>query len=83
MFRTNGGVTRTSQRTHMRTVDVRTRENMDIVHTQILGVLSMITGLAFAMVWLAARMSMIELRRPAKCPACGRLRHGRSCGCGA
>jgi hypothetical protein len=56
---------------------------MDLAHTQILAVLSMTAGLAFAMVWLAARMSMIELRRPAKCPACGRLRHGRSCGCGA
>jgi uncharacterized membrane protein YuzA (DUF378 family) len=56
---------------------------MDLVHTHIFGVLSMTAGLAFAMVWLAARMSMIELRRPARCPACGRLRDGKSCGCGA
>jgi hypothetical protein len=33
------------------------------------------------MVWLAARMSMIELRSPRRCPACGRFRQGRHCGC--
>jgi hypothetical protein len=51
-------------------------------HTQMLGALSLTAALLFAMVWLAARMSMIELRGPNRCPACGRLRHGRSCGCG-
>jgi hypothetical protein len=50
--------------------------------TQILGALSISAGLLFAMVWLAARMSMIELRRPHRCPACGRLRQSHSCGCG-
>jgi hypothetical protein len=54
---------------------------MNGLHTQMLGVLSVTAGLLFAMVWLAARMSMIELRRPERCPACGRLRHGGSCGC--
>jgi hypothetical protein len=54
---------------------------MNAPNTHILGVLSVTAGLLFAMVWLAARMSMIELRRPQRCPACGRLRHGRSCGC--
>jgi hypothetical protein len=49
---------------------------------QILGALSISAGLILAMVWLAARMSMIELRRSERCPACGRLRAGRSCGCG-
>jgi hypothetical protein len=49
----------------------------------ILAALTMALGLGFAMVWLAARLSMIELRRPLKCPACGRLRHGGSCGCDA
>jgi hypothetical protein len=56
---------------------------MTDLHTQMLGVLSVTAGLLFAMVWLAARMSMIELRRPERCPACGRLRRGGSCGCSA
>jgi hypothetical protein len=51
-------------------------------HSQILGALSISAGVLFAMVWLAARTSMIELRRPRRCPACGRLRQGHSCGCG-
>ena len=48
----------------------------------ILGAVSISAGLLLAMVWLAARMSMIELRPPHRCPACGRLRQGNSCGCG-
>jgi hypothetical protein len=79
MFQTAGGVTRISQRTHTRAVDVK--DAMDAIHTQMLGALSIAAGLGLAMVWLAARMSMIELRRPHRCPACGRLRQGGSCGC--
>jgi hypothetical protein len=56
---------------------------MNAAHTQMLGALSVTAGLLLAMVWLAARMSMIELRRPERCPACGRLRQGGSCGCNA
>ena len=55
---------------------------MTPLHSQILGPLSISAGLLFAMVWVAARMSMIELRGPNRCPACGRLRQGNSCGCG-
>jgi hypothetical protein len=54
---------------------------MNAAHTQMLGTLSVTAGLLLAMIWLAARMSMIELRRPERCPACGRLRQGGSCGC--
>jgi hypothetical protein len=54
---------------------------MNAAHTHMLGALSVTAGLLLAMVWLAARMSMIELRRPGRCPACGRLRQGGSCGC--
>jgi hypothetical protein len=79
MFQTVGGVTRTSQRTHTRAVDVR--NGMEPAHTDVLGALSVAASVSFAMVWLAARLSMIELRRPQKCPACGRLRRGRTCGC--
>jgi hypothetical protein len=54
---------------------------MDTIHTQMLGAVSIAAGLSFAMVWLAARMSMIDLRRPHRCPACGRVRRSGSCGC--
>ena len=50
---------------------------------QVFGALSMLAGLSFAMVWLASRLSMLELRRPTRCPACGRLRSGKTCGCSA
>jgi hypothetical protein len=56
---------------------------MNALHTQMLGALTVTAGLLFAMVWLAARMSMIELRHPERCPACGRLRDSGSCGCSA
>jgi hypothetical protein len=54
---------------------------MDAFDPQTLGALSVTAGLSFAMVWLAARLSLLELRRPVRCPACGRLRRGGSCGC--
>jgi hypothetical protein len=54
---------------------------MDAIQTQMLGAVSIAAGLTFAMVWLAARTSMIEFRRPQKCPACGRLRRRGVCGC--
>ena len=56
---------------------------MDPIHAQLLGALAITAGLLFSMVWLAARMSLIELRRPQRCPACGRLRQRGACGCGA
>jgi hypothetical protein len=54
---------------------------MTPVHAQFLGALAVSAGLLFAMVWLAARMSLIELRRPDRCPACGRIRRHGVCGC--
>ena len=81
MFQTVEGVTRISQRIHMRAVDVN-QEQMDPIHAQLLGALAITAGLLFSMVWLAARMSLIELRRPRRCPACGRLRQHGACGCG-
>jgi hypothetical protein len=47
-----------------------------------LGVLIITTGIGLAMTWLAARLSLIELRKPQRCPACGRQRIGGVCGCG-
>jgi hypothetical protein len=42
------------------------------------------TGLATAMIWLAARMRALELRDThRRCPACGVVsRRGRPCSCG-
>jgi hypothetical protein len=54
---------------------------MDTIDTQMLGVVTITAGLSFAMLWLATRTSMIELRRPRRCPACGRLRQRGACGC--
>jgi hypothetical protein len=54
---------------------------MEELHAQMLGIVSITAGLSFAMVWLAARTSMIDLRRPQRCPACGRLRRRGTCGC--
>jgi hypothetical protein len=65
----------------MRVVDVKTRTPMTPVHAQFLGALAVSAGLLFAMVWLAARMSLIDLRRPERCPACGRIRQRGVCGC--
>jgi hypothetical protein len=47
----------------------------------LLGVLITTTGVGLAMTWLAARVSLIEFRKPNRCPACGRQRIGRTCGC--
>jgi hypothetical protein len=56
---------------------------MTPIDPQLFGALAITAGLLFSMVWLAARMSLIELRRPERCPACGRLRQHGACGCGA
>jgi hypothetical protein len=66
----------------MRADDVKEETpTMTDLDPNIFGALSVAAGLGFAMVWLAARVSMIELRRPTRCPACGRLRRAGSCGC--
>jgi hypothetical protein len=83
MFQTVDGVTPISQRTLMRAVDVKQKTTMTPVHAQLFGAVAITAGLLFSMVWLAARMNAIELRRPQRCPACGRLRQRGACGCGA
>ena len=47
----------------------------------LLGVVITTTGVGLAMAWLAARLNLIELRRPERCPACGRVRFSGTCGC--
>ena len=63
MFRMHAGVTRSSVRTHMHVVANETSPMPNDPH--LLGVLITTTGVGLAMTWLAARMSMIELRRGA------------------
>jgi hypothetical protein len=66
----------------MRSVAVnRGDDTVNAPDSNILAALSVTAGLSFAMVWLAARMSMLELRRPVRCPACGRLRRAGTCRC--
>ena len=79
MFRTRGDVTRISVHTRMGAVEHETSPMPNDPH--LLGVLITTTGVGLAMTWLAARMSMIEFRKPSRCPACGRLRASRTCGC--
>jgi hypothetical protein len=54
---------------------------MESFDPQILGLTALSSGLAAAMVWLAARMNMLERRQVRRCPACGRLRRHGACGC--
>lgn len=81
MFRTRAGVTPISVRTHTRAVSDETSPMPNDPHT--LGVLIITTGIGMAMTWVAARLSLIELRKPQRCPACGRQRIAGVCGCGA
>jgi hypothetical protein len=47
-----------------------------------LGLLAVTGGLGIAMIWLAARMQLLEYRPASRCPACGRLRRrGGGCDC--
>lgn len=46
-----------------------------------LGVLVLSGGLSVAMVWLAARLRMLEQREPTRCPACGVIRRHGECSC--
>jgi hypothetical protein len=47
----------------------------------ILGVISMTTGVGFAMIWLATKLNLLEQRSLHRCPACGRHRRNGVCGC--
>jgi hypothetical protein len=66
-------------RTHMRAVENGTSQMPNDPH--LLGILIITTGIGLAMTWLAARLSLIELRKPERCPACGRQRISGTCGC--
>jgi hypothetical protein len=81
MFRTGGGVTRISQRTHTRVVVVKGRHVTEAFDTHLLGVIAISGGLSAAMVWLATRLSMLEQRQSIRCPACGVIRRRGACSC--
>jgi hypothetical protein len=56
---------------------------MEAVDPQFLGAIAVTSGVAFAMVWLGARLHMLETRSRAKrCPSCGLVvRRGDPCAC--
>lgn len=49
--------------------------------SDILGLFALTGGLGVAMIWLAARLQLLEHRRESRCPACGRFRRGGGCDC--
>jgi hypothetical protein len=49
--------------------------------THLLGLLALSGGLSAAMVWLAARMNLLEQREKIRCPACGVIRRRGVCSC--
>jgi hypothetical protein len=73
-------VTRTSMRTPTRAASVNQASQMPN-DPQVLLVLATLAGVLVSMTWLAVRMNMIELRRPSRCPACGRDRIAGTCRC--
>jgi hypothetical protein len=63
----------------MRAVDVKgTVETLD---PQILSLVAVVSGLGGAMIWLAARLNMLEQRQEGRCPACGIIRRRGTCSC--
>ena len=79
MFQTGADVTRTLQRIHTRAVDVK--ETVETLDTEILSLVAIVSGLGGAMIWLAARLNMLEHRQEGRCPACGVIRRRGACSC--
>ena len=74
-------MTRTSVRTLTRAVSDKPETRQMPNDPHLLGVLVTTAGVGLAMTWLAALKSVVELRRPERCPACGRERIAGTCGC--
>jgi hypothetical protein len=53
----------------------------EVFDTHLLGVIALSGGLSAAMVWLAARMNVLEQRQGSRCPACGVIRRRNGCSC--
>ena len=54
---------------------------METLDPQTLSLAAVVTGLGGAMIWLAARLNMLEQRQEGRCPACGVIRRRGSCSC--
>jgi hypothetical protein len=67
-------------RTHTRAVGVD-QLMIQGFDNDILGLVALTGGLSVAMIWLAARLQLLDRREEPRCPACGRFRRGGGCGC--
>ena len=58
---------------------------METLDPNVAGTLALTSGVAFAMVWVGARMRMLELRSGVRrCPSCGLLlKRRKPCRCAA
>jgi hypothetical protein len=63
----------------MRAEDVK--EAVETLDPQTLSLVAVVTGLGGAMIWLAARLNMLEQRPEGRCPSCGVIRRRGSCSC--
>ncbi|HYY75368.1 MAG TPA: hypothetical protein VE644_03505 [Gaiellaceae bacterium] len=54
---------------------------METLDPQILSLVAVVSGLGGAMIWLAARLNMLEQRQEGRCPACGIIRRRGTCSC--
>ena len=57
------------------------KDTVETLDTQIVSLAAVISGLGGAMIWLAARLNMLEQRQEGRCPACGVIRRRGSCSC--
>jgi hypothetical protein len=54
---------------------------VETLDTEILSLVAIVSGLGGAMIWLAARLNMLEHRQEGRCPACGVIRRHGACSC--
>ena len=57
------------------------KDTVETLDTQIVSLAAVVSGLGGAMIWLAARLNMLEQRQEGRCPACGVIRRRGSCSC--
>ncbi len=54
---------------------------METLNSEILSTLVLGGGLGTLLMWIAQRYDLLEQRREARCPACGRVRRRGICAC--
>ena len=79
MFRIGADAILTSKHTRTR-VEVGS-ERMETLNSEILSTLVLGGGLGTLLMWIAQRYDLLEQRREARCPACGRVRRRGICAC--